>query len=65
MKAFFVGLVFLLAVAILVGIGLLLFPLFIVMGWLLKLALIFILFILAVWLLGKFIIFIWDKLKDY
>jgi len=65
MKAFFVGLIFLIAVAIFVVIGILLFPLLVLMGWLLRLALIFILLILAIWLLGKFIIFIWEKLKNY
>jgi hypothetical protein len=62
MKAFFIGLIFIIAAAMLSGIGLLLFPLFIVLGVFLKviLALFFVLF--AIWLLGKFIIFIWDKL---
>lgn len=61
MKAFLVGLIFLVAVGILTGIGVLLFPLLIVMGWFLRLALVFLLVIFAIWLLGKFIVFIWER----
>lgn len=64
MKAFFVGLLFLLAVAILVGIGALAFPLLIVLGLFLRIALSFIFVILAIWLLGRLIIFIWERLRS-
>ena len=61
MRAFFIGLIFLIATSMLAVIGILLFPLVIVLGFFLRLilALVFILF--SVWLLGKFIIFVWQK----
>jgi hypothetical protein len=63
MKAFAIGLIFLIAVSILSGIGILLFPLIMVLGFFLKiiLALLFVLF--SIWLLGKLIIFIWEKVS--
>lgn len=64
MKAFFVGLISLISVAILSGIGILLFPLFIVLGWALRIIISLAFAIFAVWLLGKFILFIWEKLKE-
>jgi len=64
MKAFFVGFLFLICVFILGGIGILLFPLLLVMAWFLRLIFAFIFIIFAIWLLGKFIIFVWEKLKQ-
>ncbi len=64
MKAFFIGLIFLIAVVIFAGVGILLFPLFIILGFLLRVILSFLFVILAIWLLGKFIIFIWDRLRS-
>jgi len=64
MKAFFVGLAFLAAVAIFTGIGILLFPLLILLGLFLRIMLGFLFVILAIWALGKFIIFIWGRLKN-
>lgn len=64
MKAFFVGLIFLIATAILVGIGILLFPLLIVLAWFLRLIVISLLVIFAIWLLGKFIVFVWEKFRE-
>ncbi|MFH1269879.1 MAG: hypothetical protein ABIH75_02320 [Candidatus Omnitrophota bacterium] len=64
MKAFLVGLAFLAAAALLTGVGVLLFPLIIVLGLFLRVILGFLFIIFAIWLLGKFIIFIWDKLKS-
>ena len=64
MKAFLAGLVFIMAVALLSGIGALLFPLVIVLSLFLRVILGFLFIILAIWLLGKLIIFIWDKLKS-
>lgn len=63
MKAFFVGLMFLFAVVLLAGVGLLLFPLLVMLGLLLRLVVAIALVILAIWLLGKFIIFVWGKLS--
>ncbi len=63
MKAFLVGIIFLVMVAIFTGIGLLLFPLLIVMAWFLRVIFIAILVLLAIWLLGKLIVFVWEKIK--
>ncbi|MCX5657633.1 MAG: hypothetical protein NTZ48_05370 [Candidatus Omnitrophica bacterium] len=62
MKAFAIGLIFLIAVSILSGIGILFFPLVIVFGFFLKIILSLLFVIFSIWLLGKFIIFIWEKI---
>lgn len=62
MKAFLIGLIFLIAAITLAGIGFLLFPLLVVLAWFLRLVVIFILGLFAIWLLGKFIILVWEKL---
>jgi len=64
MREFLVGLVFLIAAFALMGIGVLLFPLVIVLGLFLRIIFAFLFIIFAVWLLGKFIIFIWGKLRN-
>ncbi len=64
MREFLVGLVFLIAAFALMGIGALLFPLVIVLGFFLRIIFAFLFIIFAVWLLGKFIIFIWGKLRN-
>ncbi len=61
MKAFLVGLIFLIAVTLLAGVGLLLYPLLLVLAFLLRVLLGLIFAFFAVWVLGKFIIFVWDK----
>jgi len=63
MKTFLAGFIFLVAVAILAGVGALLYPLLIALALLLRLIIIFLLAIFAVWLLGKFIIFVWERLR--
>jgi len=63
MRAFLVGLVFLIAVIVLTGAGILLFPLVVVLGFFLRYIFSFLFVIFAIWLLGRFIIFIRDKLK--
>lgn len=63
MKAFAVGLIFLIAVSILYSIGILLYPLIIVFGFFLKIILALLFVILSIWLLGKFIIFVWEKIS--
>ncbi|MEA3560301.1 MAG: hypothetical protein U9R31_00820 [Candidatus Omnitrophota bacterium] len=63
MKAFLIGVIFLVATAVLAGIGLLFFPLLLVLGLFLRLILGIILLILAIWLLGKFIILVWESLR--
>jgi hypothetical protein len=62
MKAFFIGLIFLFAVSILSGIGILLYPLIIVLGFFLRIILALLFVIFCIWLLGKFIIFVWGKI---
>ena len=63
MKAFLVGLLFLFIVAVLAGMGVLLFPFLLVLGWIVRVILIAVLLILAVWLLGKLILYIQKKTK--
>jgi len=63
MRAFLVGLTFLIAAVVLIGAGILLFPLVIVLGFFLRVIFSFLFVIFAVWLLGRFIIFVWDKLR--
>ena len=64
MKAFLVGLVFLTAVSLLAALGVLIFPLLLVLAWVLRAVVAFLLIIAAIWLLGRFIIFVWEKIKD-
>lgn len=61
MKAFLVGLLFLLVVSVLAGLGFLLLPFLLVLGLVLRVILSIALVIFAIWLLGKFIIFLWKK----
>jgi hypothetical protein len=62
MKAFFIGLFFLFAVMILSGIGILLYPLVIVMALVFRILIPVFFVIFSIWFLGKCIIFIWEKL---
>ena len=64
MKAFFIGLVTIIAVAILAGIGVLLFPFLVVLSWILRLILSLALVIFAIWLLGKLVLIVWEKLRE-
>ncbi len=63
MKEFTVGLIFLFVVFVLAGLGILFYPLVIVMALFLRVIVVFGVFVLITWLLGKFIMFIWDKLQ--
>ncbi|MBU3934148.1 MAG: hypothetical protein KKH11_05735 [Candidatus Omnitrophica bacterium] len=63
MKAFLVGLLFLFIVAVLAGMGVLLFPFLLVLGWIVRVILIVVLLILVVWLLGKLILYIRKKMR--
>ncbi len=62
MKAFAVGLIFLIAVSVLAGIGILLYPLIIVLAFFLRVILALFFLIFSIWLLGKFIIFVWEAI---
>lgn len=63
MRAFFVGLLFLLVVAILAGVGIVLLPLLAATVWFFRLIVMFLFVLLAIWLLGKFVIFVWEKMR--
>jgi len=62
MKAFLIGLLALIVVGILSGIGILLYPFFILLGFVLQFLAGIAFVILCIWLLGRVIIFIWDKI---
>lgn len=68
MKAFLVGLLFLIGAAVLLSVGsvlvILLMPFLIVVGVLMKFLLGLVFVIFCVWLLGKFIIYVFEKMKD-
>jgi len=63
MREFLVGLIFILAVFILGGIGFLLLPLFMLLGFILQVIFGVVLVFFAIWLLGKLIIILWEFLK--
>jgi len=65
MKAFLVGLVFLIAAALIAALGALLFPLILILGVLLRVLLVCLLAVFFVWALGKFIIFFWEEVKRF
>jgi len=52
------------AVLVLSGIGLFLYPLLFVLGFFLRFIIIIALGVFAIWLLGKFIIYVWEALKE-
>ncbi|MDP2940363.1 MAG: hypothetical protein Q8O13_09855 [Candidatus Omnitrophota bacterium] len=60
MKAFLVGLAFLIAVMILSAIG---YPILMLLVGFLRVFVGFAFVILAIWLLGKFIIWFWERIK--
>jgi hypothetical protein len=64
MKAFLVGLLFLIAASVLITLGCLLFPIFLLLGLLLRIVFVIAFGFFAIWLLGKLIIFIWGKLEQ-
>ena len=63
MKEFLVGLVVSVRALVLTLIGFLLIPLFLVLGWFLRLAVGLIVVLLAVWLIGKTTLFLIEVLK--
>ena len=63
MKEFFIGLIFLTAVLIFAGVGVLLIPLFLVLAFFLRIIIGFILIIFVTWLLGKMIVLVWGKIN--
>ncbi len=63
MKAFLIGLLFIVAVSLLSVFGVLLFPLLLLLTFMLRIIIGIALVIFAIWLLGKFIIFVWERLS--
>lgn len=63
MKAFLVGLMFLILVVVMAGLGIFLWPLLFVLGIALRIVLFIAFTILAIWLLGKLIIMVWESLR--
>jgi hypothetical protein len=63
MKAFLVGLLFLAAVMVFAGLGVLLYPFLALLTVSLQFVLGILIIIFVIWLLGKLIIFAWDKLN--
>jgi len=62
-KAFLVGLIFLILAGVLTGVCILLYPLLSILGFVLYFVLMFVFVIFAIWLLGKLIILVWESLK--
>jgi hypothetical protein len=63
MKAFLVGLLFLVAVLVMASLGFLLYPVLLVMALLMRLVISLALLLFAIWLLGRFIIWVWESLR--
>jgi|WetSurMetagenome_2_1015567.scaffolds.fasta_scaffold1218756_1 hypothetical protein len=62
MKEFLVGLLFLGAIALCIGMVVLLFPLLFVMAFALRIVLFVSLLVLLIWGVGKLVVFVWEKL---
>jgi hypothetical protein len=63
MKEFLVGLLVIVMVLVLSGIGVLLFPLLLVLGVFLRLVIGLVVLLLVIWLIGKTTLFLIDALK--
>ncbi|MDD3296757.1 MAG: hypothetical protein PHU64_05285 [Candidatus Omnitrophica bacterium] len=63
MKAFFIGLLFVIMVAIFAGLGFMLYPFIIVLALFSRVIISLLLVAFTIWLLGKFIILVWEKLR--
>ena len=63
MKEFLVGILVIVMALVLSGIGVLLFPLLLLLGVFLRLAIGLIVLLLAIWLIGKATLFLIDVLK--
>jgi len=61
MKAFFTGMVFLIFVGVITSLGFLLFPLLLLIAFILRLVLSAAIIIFFIWLLGKLILFLSKK----
>ena len=63
MKAFLVGLLFLIVILIMTGVAFLLLPLLLVMTFFLRALVIAALLVFAIWLLGKIVLYVWEALN--
>ena len=63
MKAFLIGLLFIVAVLVLSVLGMFLYPILLLLTFMLRLIIAIALVIFAIWLLGKFIIFAWERIR--
>jgi hypothetical protein len=63
MKAFLIGLLFIVAVSILSVLGVLLYPILLLLTFVLRIIVGIALVIFAIWMLGRFIIFVWERLR--
>ncbi len=63
MKAFLVGLLSLIIVGLFFWFGILLFPLLLVLGVVVRIILAAILVLVAIWLLGTFILYLFSKVR--
>ena len=63
MREFLVGLLVIVMALVLSGIGILLFPLLLVLGMFLRLALGLIILLLAIWLIGKVTLYLIEALR--
>jgi hypothetical protein len=61
MRAFFIGLLFVLLIGVLAGIGFLLFPVFLLIAFIFRVLLSFGIVIFFIWLVGKFILWLSKK----
>lgn len=63
LKEFAVGMVFLFGVLFMLALGVLLYPLLLVTGFLLRVVFLLLFVAAGVWLLGKLVLYVWRKLK--
>ncbi|HAZ10174.1 MAG: hypothetical protein AAB157_03270 [Candidatus Omnitrophota bacterium] len=61
MKEFFIGMIFLIFVGVIASLGFLLFPLLLLIAFILRLALSIAILVFFIWLLGKLILFLSKK----
>ncbi|HOE68032.1 MAG TPA: hypothetical protein PK997_05285 [Candidatus Omnitrophota bacterium] len=63
MKEFFVGLLAIIVVLLLAGVGVLLFPFFLLLGIALRFLVLVLVGLFAIWLVGKLVLLLIDSLK--
>ncbi|MGI6240339.1 MAG: hypothetical protein BWY42_01226 [Candidatus Omnitrophica bacterium ADurb.Bin277] len=63
MKAFLVGLLVILGVSLLAGLGVLLFPFLLVLGFAIRILVLVLICLFSIWLVGKLVLILIDALK--